>query len=171
MSDSAERTVGAIAEKMANDLMQPEEETAPPAKTAPSPTSDMEIPSFLVRSASATKRKTRKTEVPTTSREEYARKFPDTRTPRNATKDRTSQKLLQLRESFNEKNGDAVIPKRQFDAAMALLRDDLGDMLSAFGCEYASDAAHRALKKMLGEFVRDNTKFRGKNTARKIKVI
>ena len=50
-------------------------------------------------------------------------------------------------ESFNEKNGDAVIPKRQFDAAMALLRDDLGDMLAAFGCEYASDAAHRLLKK------------------------
>jgi len=131
----------------------------------------MEIPSFLDRSASAAKPKTRKTEEPVTSREEYARKFPDTRTPRDATKDRTSQKLLQLRESFNEKAGDAVIPKRQFDAAIALLRDDVGDMLSAFGCEYASDAAHRALKKTLGEFVKDNTKFRGKNTARKIKVV
>jgi len=170
MSDSAARTVGAIAGKMAGELMQSKEETAKPAKTAPSQSPDMEMPSFLDRSASAAKPKTRKTEVPTTSRGEYELKFPDTRTPRDATKDRTSQKLLQLRESFNEKAGDAVIPKRQFDAAIALLRDDVGDMLSAFGCEYASDAAHITLNTALREFVVRYTKFRGKNTARKIKV-
>lgn len=170
MKHSVDETVEAIAKKMAGDLMETKE-TATPAKTAPSQSPDMEIPDFLNRQKSpAVQRKTRKTEIASTSREDYERKFPSTRTPRDATKDKTSRQLLRLRECFVEDRAAASIDEGKFDAAVKLLRDDVGDMLSALGVEYGSDAAHRTLKTALAEFITEYCKFRGSGIPRKIVV-
>ena len=69
-----------------------------------------------------------------------------------------------------EDRAAASIDEGKFDAAVKLLRDDVGDMLSALGVEYGSDAAHRTLKTALAEFITEYCKFRGSGIPRKIVV-
>ena len=170
MQHSAEETVEAIAKKMAGDLMETKA-TAKPAKTAPSQSPDLELPDFLDRQKSpAVKRKTRKTEIASTSREDYERKFPSARTPRDASKDVTSRKLLRLQESFSQADGVVEIDAVKFEAAIKLLRDDIGDMLTALGVEWGNDNSHRLLKSMLQTHVLEHCKFRTSSGPRKIVV-
>jgi hypothetical protein len=172
MKHSADDQVEAIARKMANDLMAQGLETAvEPASNLPSPDPSLELPTFLDRrKTQVDKRKTKTVEVTTTSREAYESKFPNTRMPRTTTVDRTSQKLIQLQASFTTKGPEATIEAARFDEAIRLLRNDVGDMLSAFGCEWALEVSPDRLREMLRVFVLTEMKFRGSGVAKTIKL-
>ena len=58
----------------------------------------------------------------------------------------------------------------KFEAAIKLLRDDIGDMLTALGVEWGNDNSHRLLKSMLQTHVLEHCKFRTSSGPRKIVV-
>lgn len=156
MSTSAEDVTKKIAQAKLASVM----ETEQPASDTPPPASDaLEIPEFLDRRPKRQPAK-RKTAVSATSYEDYAKLWPSVRTPRDATKDTTSHKLVALAEDIQIKGNQAHIKGQTWKAAVDLMTNDFGDMAEAFSLVWKSERAPDRLRTLIREFLVENMRYR-----------
>jgi hypothetical protein len=128
----------------------------------------LEIPEFLDRrpKRQPAKRKTAvtatsyKDAVSATSYEDYSKLWPSVRTPRDATKDTTSHKLVALAEDIQIKGNQAHIKRRAWSAAVDLMTNDFGDMAEAFSLVWKSERAPDRLRTLIREFLLENMRYR-----------